>query len=516
VGSLATSHIWARRELSKKITSGHAYNWFGEGDGKNTGDFRKQTKERRQTVKGIASKTAFCTLSIFLLPIFLSSVSGLSAATLEVEFEKTIKSIEQIPYNPRPIATDTADVTGISEAESRTNFLATFSRVTIPAPANGKTFATSHPANARDITLVGYQRFHTGPDASDRPGIILTHGAVGRGTATGSFFVHLANVLFANGYHLLTVDRRDGLLSRCAYLPGTRLPDPTRSHPISIGGSTTEDCDQLGFGFRDPSFTPDTLIADNGAFSYGDILAAAKFLQQQTGTKKIGALGGSRGGLVVIRAAALQGEPGTDFSADLLDAILALSPVADDNTTRFTSASTDFSCFEVRQAEFYSTMVNGSGIRNFNIDPVGAVEDFYALLNSVNVIEDAKVPVLIIQTLTDRDDFTPISGALAYKAKTDRMRLGHTLITTRLGHFSEIWQSDPFWMDQLVLTYFKRLLARQDSRIGEDPGFQSLGPNEDNPLIVDLRFKRRDADNFLSKDSIVPFLRGVCPGLPPP
>ena len=312
------------------------------------------------------------------------------------------------------------------------------------------------------------------------------------------------------------MDRRDGLLSRCAYLPGTRAPDPARSHPISVGGSPTEDCDLLGLGFRDPSFTPNTLIADNGAFSYGDILAAAKFLEQQTGTKKIGALGGSRGGLVVIRAAALQGEPGTDFPADLLDAILPLSPVADDNTSRFTSANTVFSCFEASQAEFYSTTVTNSSIRNFQTDPIGAVEDFYALLNGVNIIETVRIPVLIISTLADRDDFAPVYGALAYKTKTDRMKLGHTLILTRLGHFTEMWQSDPFWMDQVVLTYFKRLLARQDSRIGEDPGFQSLGPNEDNPLIVDLRFKRRDADNFLSQNSIVPFLRGVCPGLPPP
>ena len=58
-----------------------------------------------------------------------------------------------------------------------------------------------------------------------------------------------------------------------------------------------------------------------------------------------------------------------------------------------------------------------------------------------------------------------------------------------------------------------RLLARRDPQIGNDPGFSRLGPNENNPLIVNLRFKKRDAEKFLSQNSIVSFLVGQCPGL---
>src|SRR6267378_2173167 len=435
------------------------------------------------------------------------------ADDLKHEFEGTIRSIRQIPYNPRPIPTDTKDVTGISEADSQAIFLSTFIRVLIPAPANGKTFAASDLANHPDITLVGYLRRQTGPGAGSRPGIVLTHGGVGTGSiaASSQFLIHIANVLFANGYHVMAVDRRDGLLSRCAYLQNL-APDLARSIPITVGGSPVEVCATLNRAFRDPSFTPNTLVSDRSGLG-GDILAAAKFLQDQTGATKIGALGGSRGGLHVIRAASIQGGPDTNFPAGLLDALLILSPAGDENTDRFSGSNTTFPCGIVRAAQIYST-VAGSGVRNFTIDPVGATEDFFGILSGVRAIENVEVPSFIIQTLTD--DQTFIDGALAYKVKTDRMKLGEILLLARLGHFHEMWQADPFWMDRTVLTYFKRLLAKHDPQIGDDPGFQKLGPNDDNPLIVHLRFRRDDADKFLSQESIVPFMRGVCPDLPSP
>lgn len=440
--------------------------------------------------------------------------SDLFADTLKDEFEKTIKSIRQIPYNPRPIATDTADVTHISEGASQTNFLYNFTRVEILAPANGKTFASSNPANHPDITLVGYLRKQTGPGASSRPGIVLTHGAGGTGSITRqrNFIIHIANVLFANGYHVLAADRRDGLLSRCAYLPSL-APDPTRSQPLFVGGDPIQDCGILNSAFRNSSFTPNTLISDSSGLG-GDILAAAKYLQEQTGATIIGALGGSMGGRYLVRAASIQGNPDTDFPAGLLDAILVLSPVGDENTNRFSFPSTSFPCGIVKTAEFYSINVPGTGIRDFTADPVGAVEDFFGILSGVKAIENVDIPIFIIHTLTDNQTF--IHEALAYKAKTDKMKLGDTLLLARLGHFHEIWQADPFWMDQVVLTYFKGLLAKNNSQIGDNPGFSSLGPNIDNPLIVNLKFKPEDADKFVSQESIVPFSRGVCPGLPPP
>jgi hypothetical protein len=62
----------------------------------------------------------------------------------------------------------------------------------------------------------------------------------------------------------------------------------------------------------------------------------------------------------------------------------------------------------------------------------------------------------------------------------------------------------------VVLTYFKRLLAQKEPGIGEEPGFSGLGPNTDNPFIIDLKIKRKDADKFLSQESIVQFLAGWC------
>jgi len=458
-----------------------------------------------------AAKAGAGILLGFLL--FLTG-SVLRADDSRHEFDNTIRSIRHIPYNPRPIPTNTMDVTGISEADSRALFLGTFTRVSFPAPANGKTFFASNPANHADITLVGYLRMQTGPEAGTRPGIVLTHGGVGIGSIANSsqFLIHIANVLFANGYHVLAVDRRDGLLSRCAYLPVSLAPDSTRSVPITVGGSPIEECSTLNNAFRNPAFTPNTLISDRSGLG-GDILAAARFLQEQTGATKIGALGGSRGGLHVIRAASIQGGADTDFPRDLLDALLVLSPVGDENTNRFSDSSTTFPCAIVRAARLYST-IPGSGVRDFTADPVGATEDFFGTLNGVRAIGSVDVPSFLIYTLTDDQTFA--HEALAYKVKTDRMRSGESLLLARLGHFHEMWQADPYWMDRTVLTYFKGLLAKDDLRIGSDPGFQKLGPNDDNPLIVDLRLRREDADEFLSQESLVPFMRGVCPDLPPP
>jgi hypothetical protein len=448
-------------------------------------------------------------LFIFAVVMLLGRANELRAASLTGDFNAAIKAVEAVPYNPRPVATNTADVTGISEAQSRLNFLANFTRVLVPAPANGKTFHASDPNNASDITLVGYMRVHNDPGPA-RPGIILTHGGVGAGSIAqqGQFLIHLANVLFDNGYDVLAVDRRDGLLTRCAYLPGTLNPDAARSQPIFVGGSAIEDCETLNNLFRDPNFTPSTLVSDFAGFG-GDVLAAAKFLTDQTGTSTIGALGGSRGGLALVRSASIQGSPGTDFPADLIDAIFVMSPVADDNTIQIASPNTTFSCGRVRAAEFYSA-VNGSGIQNFAANPVGAAQDFFGLLNGVAAIANVTVPVLIIQTLTDTDDATPINGALAYQAATAPMKLGQTLLTAGIGHYHEMWQSDPFWIDKIVLAYFKILLAKNNSQIGENPGFASVGPNPNNPLLVDLSFKKKDAVKFLSQDSIVPYLAAPC------
>jgi hypothetical protein len=361
---------------------------------------------------------------------------------------------------------------------------------------------------------VGYVRKQTGPDAASRPGILLTHGGVGIGSIAGSsqFLIHIANVLFANGYHVLAVDRRDGLLSRCAFSQVNLAPDPARSVPIFVGGSPVEECINLNVAFRDPSFTPNTLVSDRSGLG-GDILAAAAFLQAQTGTSIIGALGGSRGGLHVIRAAAIQGGSDTTFPAGLLDAALILSPVGDENTNRFSDSSTTFPCSIARAAQFYST-VAGTGVRDFAADPVGATEDLLGTLNGLAFIRKVEIPSFLVYTLTDDQTFA--HEALAYQIRTERMRLGETLILARLGHFHEIWQSDPFWMDQTVLTYFKRLLAKDHPLIGEDPGFPRAGPNDHNPLIVDVRVERRDRDDLVSQDSIVPFMRGICPELPAP
>jgi hypothetical protein len=470
-------------------------------------------------MKSCIAKNKLTTFALISL-VLLSQSSDLFAERGRVDpkvvkrFKQATKEIERIPYNPRPVAADTADVTGISEDDSRTSFLSTFTRVEFLAPANGRTSASSDPANAPDITLVGYlqvQKDTGGNPLPDRPGIILTHGGYGQGSIArqGQFLIHIANVLFDVGYHVLAIDRRDGLLSRCGYSAGDPpQPDDGKSQPRRVDGPPSEFCSELDSAFRDTTFDPDTLVSGFGSFGAGDILAAAQLLRDETGTDTIGALSGSRGGLTLIRAATIQDNPDNDFAAGLLNAILVFSPVADDNTSQLASSNTRFSCVRPRAAEFYST-INGSGLRDFS-DPEGAMEDFFRFLNGVEAIQTVKIPILIIQTLTD--DQTFINGALAYKAITDKMRHGHTLIMTRVGHYHEMWRSDPFWGDKVVLTYFKRLLANDNAEIGEDPGFGSLGPNSDNPLIVKLRLQKTDADKLLSQESVVPFLLEACFG----
>ena len=431
-------------------------------------------------------------------------------------FRKAIKTIKKISYNPRPIPTNTADVTGISETQSRTDFLNAFNRVTITAPANGKTFKASDSNNRDDITLVGFERSQTGPGGSNRPWIIQTHGGSGTGSIAtqGQFLIHMANVLFSNGYNVLNLDRRDGLLTHCAYknidsdLDGQLDPDPTSSVPPRIGSSPTRFCNRLPNDFRDPSYTPNSLPSGRGPWRAGDILAAAQYLKDTKGAGKIGVLSGSNGGLLAILAASNQDRTDNDFDAGLLDALLVFSPVGDFDTNLFSSSQTEFGCFSANEARFYSKNVNGSLNTDFDSDPEGTVKEYFDLLNGVSAIEDVKIPVLILYALTDNQ--ISADQILAYKAKTDKMKLAHTMIMTRLGHFHEMWQSDPFWADKVVLTYLKKLLARKDPKIGDSPGFLSLGPNAHNPLLVSLRVKKKDGGKFLSKDSIAPFLLDAC------
>jgi len=82
---------------------------------------------------------------------------------------------------------------------------------------------------------------------------------------------------------------------------------------------------------------------------------------------------------------------------------------------------------------------------------------------------------------------------------------------TRVGHFHEIWQSDPFWGDRLALVYFKRMLALGNATITTDPGFAALGPNTSNPVLVHPGFGAAAPGKLVSGDSIVPYLgNGVC------
>ncbi len=454
------------------------------------------------------STRAKIVLSIFstLFLLLVIQVGDLFAGHKK-DFKNAVRLIKKIPYNPRPIDTDSADVTGISEDTSRDNFLAAFTRFTFSAPANGRTFDAG-----TDITLVGYRAIQLDPP--ERPWIILMHGGFGdTSIATQSqFLIHLANVLFANGYNVLAFDRRDGLISRCAYKEGSLDPDPSRSQANFVGLDPILFCDRLPLAFRDPDFEPNSLPTGFGAFASGDILAAAQYLKDVHGAQKIGVLTGSAGGISLFRAASIQDDPANDFDAGLLDVLLVFSPVADDNTIRFTRPDPSPSCFRISAAEVYSGFP-GSGIGDFVADPVGAVEDLFGLLNGIKNIEGVTIPVLIIHTMTDNILF--IEGALAYQAKTRKMKLGKTIIMTRLGHYQDMWQSDPFWADKVVLTYFKRLLAKDIPSIGDGPGFSSLGPNTKNPLIVKLRFRRKDADRFVVQESVVSFFdASLIPGLP--
>ncbi|MFC1491309.1 hypothetical protein ACFLQ0_01820 [Nitrospinota bacterium] len=450
--------------------------------------------------------------ALFFAPIFIFVLLGhaeeVSAAISRRDFRAAVKAMEAIPYNPRPSWTDPTHVTGTSTTTDRNLIVANFHRVEISAPANGRTFAASDPSNAPDITLMGYLATHTS-GVGTRPWLILTHGGVGTGSSLtqGNALINMANELYANGHNVLLLDRRDGLLTRCAYEYGTFDPDSTRSQRGKVGAPRTQGCGNLPEQFRTPEHTPNTLPGDYQAVSPGDVLAAAMYLKDVKGARKVGALSGSNGGLNIIRAAWLQDQPGTDFRPFLLNAILAMSPIADHETIQYVMESSRFSCGRVDAAEYYSG-VHGTGIRDFSAEPAGALLDFFALVNGVDVIKDVRIPVFILYSLTENDDFA--TEGLAYKAKTDRMRRGHTMILPVLGHFHQFWMADPYWADKMALTYFKGVLAPRDTRIGDAVSFSSAGPATDNPYLIDLTIKKKDTDKFLIKTSVVPILSGVC------
>jgi hypothetical protein len=300
-------------------------------------------------------------------------------------------------------------------------------------------------------------------------------------------------------------------LSRCAY-DQNLTPDPNKSQAAFPYGNPIEYCGNLPGIFRaeqvKEGFEANSLPSDYQAFSPGDVLAAAQFLKNQKGAVKIGALSGSMGGLNIIRAASIQNGADNDFDGRLLDALLAFSPVGDVNTVLYVANTNQFPCGMAERVRFYSTQIKGTGIRNFDVDREGAIEDYFMLLNGVNIVRKLKIPVFIFYTLTEYNDH-PNEG-MAYKSKTDTMMLGHTMIRSLLGHFGHNWRSDPYWGDKVVLTYFKLLLAHNDSQIGDDPGFPSLGPRTNNPYIIDLKVNKKDADMLLSEESIIPFILKNC------
>ena len=215
------------------------------------------------------------------------------------------------------------------------------------------------------------------------------------------------------------------------------------------------------------------------------------------------------GGLNIIRAAFIQEKPDNNFDSGLLDAILAFSPVGDFNTIQYSRGNYDsLPCNIADLAKYYSNQIYGTGIRDFETDPAGATEDFLELMNGVKILPAIKIPVLIIYTLTERNVY-PTEG-FAYKAQTAKMKLGHTIIMSLLGHFNDTWRSDPYWGDKVVLTYFKGLLGEKDPRLDNHLDFTSLGPNEDNPFLIKWKMENENYKTFLSQRSVVEFFEGVC------
>ena len=441
-----------------------------------------------------------------------------AAALTRAEFNAIVQTIAEIPYNPRPLATDTSDVTGVSDAATRAAFLADFTRVEIPAPANGRTYKAMDPLNDDDITIVGYARTqpHSAPPAG-WPWVILTHGGAGQGSIAApsqEMLLHLANALYANGWNVLAVDKRDGLLSRCGYgatdADGDGDLDAVNANSVAnFVGDTNQArfCESLPAEFRQPGYIANSLPSSRSAFEAGDLLAAAKYLRDTYGAPKIALLGGSHGGLATIRAAAIMGTSGVDFRGDLLDAIVAISPVADHNTFQYDSASSNYECDRASAAKFYSESIHGTGLSNFSNDPVHVLDEFYAMLNGVNQLDAVTIPTLIIWTLADETDMA--RSAFAYATKTAKMKRAHTIMMSRLGHFNEIWRSDPYWMEKAMLTYFKSVLEPVTGLIGNDPGFASYGPRTANPYLLNFNLRKFDTAMFLSQDSISDYLVGA-------
>ena len=137
-----------------------------------------------------------------------------------------------------------------------------------------------------------------------------------------------------------------------------------------------------------------------------------------------------------------------------------------------------------------------------------AYQDLITRLDGIKTILAVTIPTLTVHTLSDDQVFA--NTALAYQAVTAFMQLATSIVMSRTGHFHEMWQSDPFWADQVSLIYFKRMLAPTNAAITATVPFPSLGPSNENAPVMHIPLGPGQVEKLLSADSIVPYLHDVC------
>jgi predicted alpha/beta-fold hydrolase len=276
-----------------------------------------------------------------------------------------------------------------------------------------------------------FEHWHV--DAKQRPTLVIIHGL--EGSAESHYVLGLTEKAYLNGFNVLRVNVRN-----C--------------------GNTMHLCKTLY----------------HSGLSHDAIFILREL--QQEGFSKIFLAGCSMGGNISLKAAAELGDEATSFVSGIcaLSPALDLGPCVDQLETGFNrfyeqnflrGLKDKIRTKQVQYPDIYdiSQLNTVRSIRAFDDTYTaphagyGTAENYYRTASALPIIDQIRVPVLIIQSKDD--PFVPFSSFLSPKLKAENI----TLIATKYGGHAGFVQAkaenplfDRFWAENRIVEYCKSFL----------------------------------------------------------